>query len=299
MTSRFTILFATLLGACCTSGCAMFDVPFVHHVPEASARNPVMRIVCLWEPAEGRDPNGMPCRGFAGQVLFLGNKGGTPVKVNGEVKAYVFDDLGTPEDQGAPVHVFNFNGPAWGRHLQVGTFGPTYHVFIPYTRKGGIEANCAVRLRYTAENGSVVDSDSNEIHLRGKARSIATGLEPGPMEFAPQIPEVRTTTIPLDQRAEQPAYTPVDSQRAEKLLQQFLMKHTQELQQRDENQSSTNSDRIHWDGRRVEVLDREAPRQAQREEPAVPTTRISPAHPLFNADSPADDLNGQTTSVEP
>ena len=39
------------------SGCATLHLPWdKNRVPQATAQNPVVRIVCLWEQAEGRDP---------------------------------------------------------------------------------------------------------------------------------------------------------------------------------------------------------------------------------------------------
>ncbi|HUQ72106.1 MAG TPA: hypothetical protein VM165_21445, partial [Planctomycetaceae bacterium] len=143
-TLRSTLSLITLTTFLAASGCATLQFPWDDKIPEASKKNPVMQVTCLWEPSEGRNPDGAPCRGFAGQILFLGNKGGTPVKVDGSVMVYLFDDQGTSEEeQAAPIHQYSFDAVAWSQHLRVGSMGPTYHVFIPYTRKGVYQANCS------------------------------------------------------------------------------------------------------------------------------------------------------------
>lgn len=202
-TARLLLLCAVSCGA--LSGCASLHIPFMNSAPQASARNPVVQIVCMWEPSEGRDPSGAPTRGFAGQILFLGNKGGTPVGVDGEVMVYVFDDLGTEEEQSAPIHQFRFDARAWNNHLKPGTLGPSYHCFIPYTRPGGMEANCTVRMRYTPTDTtqSVLLSDASHIAMRGRSRKTAEShyvLNPRvTYETSQPLPQrqVRTTTIPL------------------------------------------------------------------------------------------------------
>lgn len=192
----------TCLGLC---GCATLDIPWVKQTPKASARNPVVQILCMWEPSEGRDPNGAPSRGFAGQILFLGNRGGTPVAVDGDVSVYVFDDVGSDEEQTRPVHQFNFDAGAWNQHMKVGTLGPAYHCFIPYTRPGGFQANCTLRLKYAPKSGAAgMTSDASHIALKGKARSDEPKVQVAsrkplvyetsqPLERAP----VRTTTISM------------------------------------------------------------------------------------------------------
>lgn len=195
----------TLWGMALCSGCATLDIPWFDRMPEASRRNPVMQIVCMWEPSEGRDPQGAPCRGFAGQLLFLGNRGGTPVAVNGDVSVYVFDDIGTEAEQGTPIHQFNFDARSWNRHLKEGSLGPAYHCFIPYTRPGNLEAICTVRVKYMPSDAPEVLSDPSHITMRGRKRNATEAEVPGgPLVSVltrPQ-PQVgpRTTTIALQER---------------------------------------------------------------------------------------------------
>jgi hypothetical protein len=160
-----------LLGLLAAPGCASLNLPvWKDKNPEASKENPVVNIVCVWEPAEGRNVNGLPARGFAGQIFFFTRLGATPVKVNGDVRVYVFDDLGSAEEQSKPIHQFDFLGDAWTVHLQDSTLGPSYNVFIPYTREGPWRANCQLRLRLTTETSQPVFSETVDVVLPGPAR---------------------------------------------------------------------------------------------------------------------------------
>jgi len=186
-----------------SAGCATLQLPFgKDRVQKASARNPVVQIVCIWQPSEGRDPSGMPCRGFAGQILFLANRGSLPVQVDGDVRIYLFDDQGTAEEQTKPIHQYDFDSPSWAPHLTKGTLGPTYSVFVPYTRRGTYEANCALRVRLKTGDEAAVFSDLASIPLDGRTKKTNdTGDQASSVEEAKAATDAvsqtmrRTTTI--------------------------------------------------------------------------------------------------------
>lgn len=137
--------------------------------PEATPMDPVREIVCLWEPGEGIGLDGLPTRGFAGQILFFTGGHAEPAKVDGDVRIYVFDNHGTPEEQQRPIHQFDFDGGSWNTYLHDTNMGAAYQVFIPYTRKGGYGADCALRVRLTPKDGLPVFSKMATIQLQGRA----------------------------------------------------------------------------------------------------------------------------------
>jgi hypothetical protein len=207
-----TTVFRLRLGVACllaslASGCATLQFPWDRdRFPQATAGNPVVKIVCLWEPAEGRDPEGLPCRGFAGQLIFLSSRHALPVKVDGDVRIYLFDDIGTPEDQAKPLRQFDFTCEAWNQHLSRSAVGPTYSVFVPYVRRGQYNAKCTLRVRLTPKVGPPVFSDATTLPLRGPTAAqgastpIDTGLPETPPAESANSAVPRTlpkTTIPL------------------------------------------------------------------------------------------------------
>jgi len=198
-----------------TVGCATFDLTHIDlRSRKATARNPAIRIVCLWEPAEGRDPKGVPCKGFAGQVLFL-TSSSLPVSVEGDIRVYLFDDQGTAEDQAKPLHQFDFDTGAWAQHYSYGTLGPAYNVFIPYMRRGPNDATCALRVRLTPKKGPAIFSDMTSIKLLGfENRKPASTLIPltdprveqtTPEDLTAVNKRRKTTTITLNGKNGEPA----------------------------------------------------------------------------------------------
>ncbi|MBX3439997.1 MAG: hypothetical protein KF861_21080 [Planctomycetaceae bacterium] len=165
---------------------------------EAGPKNPVVDLICIWEPAEGQGLDGLPGRGFAGQFLFLTQGSNEPAKVNGQVRVYVFDDQGTSEEQGKPIHQFDFEAPAFAKYFYETSFGAAYQMFIPYTRKGSQETRCGLRVRFTpADGGPPVYSKMADVTLPGAKPKTAD------QRWHPQHRQLRADVV--DQTGGSPA----------------------------------------------------------------------------------------------
>lgn len=136
-------------------------------IPTADAEHPAIEILAIWQAAEGPGVGGIPTRGFAGQIFFFNQDRATPVAVDGKARVYVFDDHGTAEEQARPLHQFDFDRASWTAHLQNSKIGPTYGVFIPYSRSDYHQAVCSLRLRFTPPKGRPLYSASSTIVLPG------------------------------------------------------------------------------------------------------------------------------------
>ena len=154
-----------------SAGCAMPELfKFTKEdFPKAGPRNPVIRILGLWEPAEGMAMN-KSSRGFSAQILFFSHKSDLAAQVDGDVRIYVFDDQGTQEEQAVPFQECNYTAEAWNSHMGVGPLGATYGVFVPYTRTGNHEAKCSLRIRYTPKGGQPFYSGMVNVVLPGSKR---------------------------------------------------------------------------------------------------------------------------------
>lgn len=162
------VVCCALLSAGCASGLLR---GLGNSIPTATADNPVVRILCVWQPAEGRGLDDLPARGFAGKVFFFTRNGAGPVRVDDDVRIYVFDDEGTREQQVEPFHKFDFVGGAWNAFLTDTQLGPAYNLFVPYSRKGYQAAHCALRLRLKPQaGGPTIQSDMATVILPGTAK---------------------------------------------------------------------------------------------------------------------------------
>ncbi len=148
---------------------------------------PVAKIICIWEASRGRDMNGSPARGVAGEISFITPNSSIPVKVDGDVEVYVFDNQGKREERTKPIHKFRFDSLSWNRHfIESGSVGPSYNVFIPYTRKVVHQVEVSLSVRFIPKTGrqSVISS-------------IDRIILPGPMKTADSNPDVSIVTRQL------------------------------------------------------------------------------------------------------
>ena len=192
------------------SGCAT-DSLFswkTDRFPKTDAKNPVSKILTMWQPAEGPGVDGLTTRGFMGQVYFLDSKSQVPAQVTGAVRVYLFDDQGPKEEQAKPIHQFDFPEDSWKIRLQKTKMGPAYVVFVPYTRPGLHRAKCSLRMRFTTAAGEVVYSDMTHMMLPG-----TTPEEPQEQVIASPLVEeelvtpaggaIGTTRTPVQQQTAQ------------------------------------------------------------------------------------------------
>jgi hypothetical protein len=156
-----------ILAGCASPGVFKFSK---QDFPKSGPKNPVVRILGMWEPAKGMF-EGKSCRGFSAQVLFFAQHGDLPAQVDGDVRIYVFDDQGKEEDRATPFHEFVDPAETWNAFLSNGPLGATYSVFIPYSRPGFHEANCALRIRYSPKTGFPTYSELVNIVLPGTKKA--------------------------------------------------------------------------------------------------------------------------------
>ncbi|MBS0264808.1 MAG: hypothetical protein JSS02_22930 [Planctomycetes bacterium] len=161
-----TALLLLTLAGCSNSGLFKFAK---HQFPKTGQKNPVIRVLGIWEPASGMN-QGKTCRGFSAQIMFFGQNSDTPAQVDGDVRIYVFDDQGDEEEQAQPIHQFDYPAETWNAFLFNGPLGATYSVFVPYTRPGVHEAKCSLRIRYTPKKGFPAYSDMVSVVLPGNKK---------------------------------------------------------------------------------------------------------------------------------
>lgn len=143
-------------------------------LPGKKKTQPIAKIVCVWEAAEGRNPKGLPCRGMAGKVLFFTPGSERPVKVEGDgrVVVYCFDDQGSRDEQAKPIHKFQFALNAWNLHYREGALGPSYDVFIPYMRDVSHQVNMTAHVRLVPKEGPLATSTMDTVKLPGPKRKF-------------------------------------------------------------------------------------------------------------------------------
>lgn len=169
------IVAMTMLVFAGCSGRNSFDISNLNPLPKKKKNlQSIAKIVCIWKAAEGRDMKNRPARGLAGKVLFFApGRSGVPVKLDGDGKVlvYVFDDQGTRAEKAKPIHKFEFPLNVWNLHYRDSDLGPSYDVFIPYTRNVIHQVKMTAHVRLVPEGGrGVAMSDLDSVTLPGPQR---------------------------------------------------------------------------------------------------------------------------------
>ena len=125
-------------------------------------------VLTLWQPGEGRTADGLPSRGFAGQILFFKPGSADPTAVDADIVVYVFDDAGDDTEQREPLHRFHFSSEALQKYLRPSEVGVGYQLFLPYTREGDHHAVCSLRVVAQPRSGSRIMSPAADVTLHGR-----------------------------------------------------------------------------------------------------------------------------------
>jgi hypothetical protein len=183
-----------LLAFAMLPGCASIaNFAAMRSIPVSGPQNPVRDIAGIWQQGEGRDERGRPSRGFCGQLMFLTMGSKKPGIVKGSVDIYVFDNVGSVQEQARPLKTFHFTSEEWATFQRLTNLGMTYQLFIPYTRPGGHDAECQLHVKFTAEGSDTPFwSHPESITLRGST---------GPAAVANAIDQQLTSSSALFSRA--------------------------------------------------------------------------------------------------
>ncbi len=152
------------------AGCSAVELADRRSEPQRASSESPVKCLCLWQQTEAQRGDGQTVRGFGGQVYFFSTADEKPVSVDGNVHVFLFDDIGTKEDQARPIYETTFDSVEWNSMLNESQFGPVYSLFVPYPRSGGLEANCTLRIGLTSSDGSRVFSDMTPVKLVGLPR---------------------------------------------------------------------------------------------------------------------------------
>jgi hypothetical protein len=170
LTTHHSPLATLLLLLFIAPGCAsmpLFSFMKSEKFDRADAQNPAAEILALWQPSEGPGQNGVPTRGFNGQIFFFTQAKRGPVVVDGKVRIYLFDDRGTVEQQGKPICELDYDPVGWNARAHQSSLGPGYAVFIPYPRNDFHQAACSLRVRFTPNVGPTIYSPTASVVLSG------------------------------------------------------------------------------------------------------------------------------------
>ncbi len=179
------------------SGCSQFDMK--KNIPWGAGENaefaPPLKVAAIWTDTVLNQANASSLRGFGGRLMFYAAEGGKPIKVQGALVVYAFDETGRDTEHVKPDRKFVFTAEQFEKHYSKSPLGHSYSVWLPWDEAGGPRREISLLVRFTPLNGAVVVGDASKQNLPGYSESDVTQY-PAPAAAPATVPPYLYPTPP-------------------------------------------------------------------------------------------------------
>ncbi|NOY43410.1 MAG: hypothetical protein GXP26_16445 [Planctomycetes bacterium] len=125
------------------------------------------RMATSWTNTVLTKPGTKAKRGFGGRIMFFGSNGDAPVRVDGQLVVYAFDEsLGDPNVI-HPTRRYVFPREQFVRHESESQLGPSYSVWLPWDVAGGEQKNISLIARFEPHKGALLVGEQTRHMLPG------------------------------------------------------------------------------------------------------------------------------------
>ncbi len=131
-----------------------------------------VRIVTFWSEMMLNSGGEKPIRGFGGRVYFY-NKFGKPVRADGELTVYAYDDTDKSVEtasRGEPDKIFTYRKEEFASYFSKSELGDSYSVWLPWDAVGGEEREISLLPKFISSSGDVIRGTMDLMTLAGKKK---------------------------------------------------------------------------------------------------------------------------------
>jgi len=133
------------------------------------------RMMIVWTDTILHQPQKPGVRGFGGRVFFYSGNETNPVKVDGSLTIYAYDNDNLDSDATRPERKFVFTGEQFEKHMSYTDLGPSYSIWLPWDEVGGEGRQLSLVSRFDGSAGGVVISKPAVKLLPGLAKKQKRG----------------------------------------------------------------------------------------------------------------------------
>ena len=126
------------------------------------------KIVTLWSDTVLTQPGRPPIRGFGGRLMFYEGKKEEPIKVEGTLVVYAFDETDRDANNARPDRKYAFTPQQLPPHYSKSKIGHSYSVWLPWDEVGGPQKEITLIVRFEPKEGAVAISDPCRQLLPGR-----------------------------------------------------------------------------------------------------------------------------------
>ena len=109
-----------------------------------------------------------PIRGFGGRLMFYEGKKEEPIKVDGTLVVYAFDETDRDANNARPDRKYVFTPQQLPPHYSKSKIGHSYSVWLPWDEVGGMQKEITLIVRFQPKEGPVAISDPCRQLLPGR-----------------------------------------------------------------------------------------------------------------------------------
>jgi len=173
-------------------------------------------VVAVWTNAMLQQPGAPPTRGFGGRLMFYGPGSDKPIRVDGTLVVYAFDELRRDPHDPQPDRKYVFRREQLGDHYSKSKLGPSYSVWIPWDKAGSPPQQVSLIVRFNPASGPAIVGNQTKLALPGHTTPLPQAPAPSKQDspqpreadatiddvrpaahFMPSRPKMDTMTIPI------------------------------------------------------------------------------------------------------
>jgi len=125
------------------------------------------KVVGFWNESLLHKSDGKSERGFGGRVYFYNEEGGKPIRVEGQLVVYAFDESASDRSDRTATRRYVFPAEQFARHYSESKLGPSYSIWLPWDDVGGGDKKISLIARFQPTHGSLIVSHQSEHRLPG------------------------------------------------------------------------------------------------------------------------------------
>ena len=112
--------------------------------------------------------------------MFYEGKKESPIKVDGVLVVYAFDENGRDPNSARPDRKYVFTPEQLPAHYSKSKLGHSYSVWIPWDEVGGVQKEISLIVRFEPKNSPAIVGDQHRLLLPGTSRQ--------PIPVGPTLP---------------------------------------------------------------------------------------------------------------
>ena len=160
-------------------------------------------MVSTWTDTVLQRTDQAPQRGFGGRLMFFMPGSEDPVRVDGQLVVYAFDETNREKHETHPTRKYVFPRDEFARHESESELGPSYSVWLPWDEVGGKMKQVSMIAKFEPHGGTYVMGEQTKHLLPGLSDQPAEYLVNqggvGPVEIAQHTeqPVVQNAVKPI------------------------------------------------------------------------------------------------------